>query len=285
MPGLQPGQATRAGRAEYHLQSYNDLSAEHPVRQATIGPPTDLLPTGGQEFDRRVPRPAWIPPRERERRRPRFDDLVHLLGANPGRVADCHPQGRDETLEAGHDAGWDPIGSLGHVPCQAEHVLELVSRDKELLRRKVNQGTQCNESGCRLVEPDALGRVDEPAEPQEDAEQHLADGQGLPGRGGGKNQIVQIGEDLNPHVAQKTDGVTHERRTISTQGLDSQYRNPLAEMGVHVAAIPYEPPLASPVQIDPEGQDANQVAASARLHDACRGPCLDGFGAIGGLAR
>ena len=38
MPGLQPGQATRAGRAEYHLQSYNDLSAEHPVRQATIGP-------------------------------------------------------------------------------------------------------------------------------------------------------------------------------------------------------------------------------------------------------
>ena len=43
MTGLQPGQATRAGRAEYHLQSYNDLSAEHPVRQATIGPPTSLV--------------------------------------------------------------------------------------------------------------------------------------------------------------------------------------------------------------------------------------------------
>ena len=63
-----------------------------------LQPPTDLLLTGGRELDRRVPRPAWIPPRGRER------------------------------------------------------------------------------------------------------------------RGGGENRTVQIGEDPNPHVAQKIDGVTHDRR-------------------------------------------------------------------------
>ena len=62
--------------------------------------------------------------------------------------------------------------------------------------------------GSRFVAPDALGRVDQ-AEAQEDAEQLQANAKGL--RGGGENQIVQIGEGPNPHVAQKTDGVTDDR--------------------------------------------------------------------------
>ena len=56
-------------------------------------------------------------------------------------------------------------------------------------------------------------------------------------------------------------------------------RKSSSRIGVHMAAIPYEPPLARPVKGDPEGQDADQVAASARLHYAGR----DGFGNVGGL--
>ena len=50
-----------------------------------------------------------------------------------------------------------------------------------------------------------------------------------------------------------------------------------------MAAIPYEPPLALPVNGDSEGQDADQVAASTQLHDACRDPRRDGLRDVGGL--
>ena len=61
--------------------------------------------------------------------------------------------------------GRDLVGPLDNVPCQAEHCWQ----GRKLLRRQVHQFTQRNESGSRLV---AVGRVDEPAEPREDAEQH-----------------------------------------------------------------------------------------------------------------
>ena len=88
--------------------------------------------------------------------------------------------------------GRELVSPLGNVSCEAEQVLELVSGDKELLRRQVHQGIQRHESGSRLAAPDALGRVDEPAEPWEDAEhwQHLTHGQGLPSSSFGENQIV-----------------------------------------------------------------------------------------------
>ena len=65
--------------------------------------------------------------------------------------------------------GRDLVGPLDNVPCQAEHCWQ----GRKLLRRQVHQFTQRNESGSLLVAPDALGRVDEPAEPREDAEQHV----------------------------------------------------------------------------------------------------------------
>ena len=90
------------------------------------------------------------------------------------------PHECDEVLEAGHETGRGLVGPpYGYAPCQAEQVLELVGRDKKLLRRQVHQGTQRrqhHELGSRFVAPEALGRVDEPAEPREDAEKHLAHG-------------------------------------------------------------------------------------------------------------
>ena len=83
------------------------------------------------------------------------------------------PHECDEVLEAGHETGRGLVGPpYGYAPCQAEQVLELVGRDKKLLRRQVHQGTQTHESGGGLSAPDALGRVDEATEPQKDAEQH-----------------------------------------------------------------------------------------------------------------
>ena len=101
----------------------------------------------------------------------------------------------------------------------AEQVPEVVGRDSGeiLLRCQVHEGTQLRqrrEFSSRVIAPDALGRVDEPAEPRdrEDSEQHLAYVRGLPSRSSGENQIVQIVEDPKPHVAQKADGVVHDYR-------------------------------------------------------------------------
>ena len=133
---------------------------ESPVRRSGTGsaaPSADFLPAGGGGLARRVPGHAQVPPGPR-RSAPglasqwRLAHSMHFPCAHPGRVVDGHPRGRDEALEAGHEPGRQSVGPLRHLPRPAEAILEL---------------------DCGVPGPDALSRVNEPAETRKDAEQQL----------------------------------------------------------------------------------------------------------------